>query len=118
MVLFAEGTSNDGAHVKTFKSAFFGAAELPDVVVQPVTLAYRGHWGAPMTRRRRPFYAWYGDMDLVPHLKARQRLGPIDIEITIHEPTTVKAAGSRKALAEQCETLIRETVAKALAGRS
>src|SRR3546814_18524849 len=45
LVLFAEGTSSDGRRVLPFKSAYFAAAEHPDVVVQPVTLAYRGPWG-------------------------------------------------------------------------
>jgi hypothetical protein len=40
------------------------------------------------------------------------------VEITIHEPTTVKEAGSRKALAEQCERLVSDTVAQMLTGRT
>ncbi len=51
LVLFAEGTSSDGARVLPFKSAFFGAAELPEVSVQPVTIAYDGHRNMPMNRQ-------------------------------------------------------------------
>ena len=64
LVLFAEGTSTDGNRVLQFRSAFFASAETDGLIVQPVTIAYDGHWGLPMTRRRRPFYAWYGDMEL------------------------------------------------------
>lgn len=126
IVLFPEGTSSDGNRVLPFKSALMSAAEgeVPQkdgstqpIRVQPMSVAYTRLAGLPMGRRYRPFFAWYGDMDLVPHLMEGQRMGPIHVEITIHEPTTVKAAGSRKALAEQCETLIRETVAQKLTGR-
>lgn len=126
IVLFPEGTSSDGNRVLPFKSALMSAAEgdvpqkdgsLQPIRVQPMSVAYTKLQGIPMGRTYRPFFAWYGDMDLIPHLRECQRFGPIDVEITIHEPTTVKAAGSRKALAEQCEKLIRETVARSLAGR-
>ena len=36
--------------------------------VQPVSVAYVGLHGMPMGRETRPFFAWYGDMELVPHL--------------------------------------------------
>src|SRR5437868_15446574 len=99
LVLFAEGTSSDGARVLPFKTAFFAAAETPGVLVQPVTLAYRGHWGAPMTRRRRPFYAWYGDMDIRPHLWEALALGPSEAESICPEPLTIAEAGARQAVA-------------------
>jgi len=117
LALFAEGTSSDGARVLPFKSAFFAAAETPGVLVQPVTLAYRGHWGAPMTRRRRPFYAWYGDMDIGPHLWEALALGPIEVEIICHEPLTIAEAGSRKALARLAEDAVRRGLVGALTGR-
>jgi lyso-ornithine lipid O-acyltransferase len=117
LVLFAEGTSSDGIRVLPFKSAFFGAAEAPGVIVQPVTLAYSGHWGAPMTRRRRPFYAWYGDMDMGPHLWEALASGPIEVDVICHEPITIGEAGSRKALARRAEDTVRRGLVTALTGR-
>lgn len=107
LVLFAEGTSSDGLRVLPFKSAYFAAAESPDVMVQPVTLAYRGHWGVPMLRRRRPFYAWYGDMEMGPHLWKALSLGPIEVDVICHKPLTIAQAGNRKALARQAEEVVR-----------
>lgn len=127
IVLFPEGTSSDGNRVLPFKSALMSAAEgdVPQkdgttrpIRVQPMSVAYKGIRGMPMGRMFRPFFAWYGDMDLVPHLVEGQRLAPIEIEIRLHEPTTIQAAGSRKALAEQVEKLISETVAQMQTGRS
>lgn len=116
LVLFAEGTSSDGSHVLPFKSAYFAAAEIPDVVVQPVTLAYRGHWGAPMTRRRRPYYAWYGDMEMGPHLWQALALGPIEVDVICHKPLTLAEAGNRKALAKKAEEAVRQGLVEALTG--
>ena len=113
LVLFAEGTSSDGWNVLPFKSAYFAAAEIPEVVVQPVTLAYRGHWGVPMMRRRRPYYAWYGDMDMGPHLWQALALGPIEVDVICHKPVTLAEAGNRKALARLTEETVRRGLIEA-----
>lgn len=114
LVLFAEGTSGDGRCVLPFKSAFFGAAETPGVLVQPVTLAYRGHRGLPMTRRLLPTYAWYGDMDLVPHLLGAARSGPIEVMVIWHQPLSLTGERSRKALARHSEEEVRRGLVQAL----
>jgi lyso-ornithine lipid O-acyltransferase len=116
LVLFAEGTSSDGWRVLPFKSAYFAAAEIPGVVVQPVTLAYRGHWGVPMLRRRRPCYAWYGDMEMGPHLWQALALGPIEVDVICHKPLTIAEAGNRKALARLSEEAVRRGLVQALSG--
>jgi 1-acyl-sn-glycerol-3-phosphate acyltransferase len=126
IVLFPEGTSSDGNRVLNFKSALMSAAEggIPDgkggekpIRVQPVSIAYTKLHGLPMNRAYRPFYAWYGDMDLVPHLWDMARLGPFDCEITIHPSMTVTEVGSRKALAAKCEALVSESLVRSLTGR-
>jgi lyso-ornithine lipid O-acyltransferase len=116
LVLFAEGTSSDGRRVLPFKSAYFAAAEIPGVVVQPVTLAYRGHWGVPMMRRRRPFFAWYGDMEMGTHLWQAVALGPIEVDVICHNPLTLEEAGNRKALARLAERTVRQSLIEALTG--
>lgn len=114
LVLFAEGTSGDGRSVLPFKTSFFGAAELPGVLVQPVTLAYRGHRNLPMTRRLLPAYAWYGDMDLVPHLLGAVRTGPIEVTVVCHEPLSLSGELNRKALARHAEEEVRRGLVLAL----
>jgi 1-acyl-sn-glycerol-3-phosphate acyltransferase len=116
LVLFAEGTSSDGQHVLPFKSAYFAVAEIAGVVVQPVTLAYRGHWGIPMLRRRRPFFSWYGDMEMGPHLWRALALGPIEVDVLCHKPLTLAETGDRKALARQAEETVRRGLVEALTG--
>ncbi len=126
LVLFPEGTSSDGNQVMSFKSALMGAAEaqvtagaggeVRHVPVQPVSVAYVGVHGLPMGREFRPLYAWYGDMELVPHLWEALQTGPIEVVIEFHEPVTVDAVGGRKALAVFSESVIRRAQARALAG--
>jgi 1-acyl-sn-glycerol-3-phosphate acyltransferase len=116
IVLFPEGTSSDGVRILPFKSAFFGAAEADGVVVQPVSVAYRGHWGLPMTGRHRPTYAWYGAMDMIPHLWSAAKAGPLDVMVVLHKPMTVAEAGGRKALAQAAEAAVKRGLAAALTG--
>jgi 1-acyl-sn-glycerol-3-phosphate acyltransferase len=126
LVLFPEGTSNDGNRVLPFKSALMGAVETelgkdPQgrplyVPVQPVSLAYVGVHGLPMGRENRPLYAWYGDMELVPHLWEALLSGPMEVIVEFHPSITVDTAGGRKALAARVEAIVRRGQARALAG--
>jgi 1-acyl-sn-glycerol-3-phosphate acyltransferase len=126
LVLFPEGTSNDGNAVLGFKSALMGAVEarVDDgkggqraVRVQPVSTAYVGLHGMPMGRENRPLFAWYGDMELVPHLWEALKTGPIDVIVEFHQPMDVDQVGGRKALAARTEAIIRRGQARALAGQ-
>lgn len=114
LVLFPEGTSSDGNQVLPFKSSFFGAAEYEGVVVQPVSIAYNGHRNLPMNRRLRPFYAWYGDMDLAPHLWEALQMGPIEVTVVCHPPLSLSGEMNRKALAHHAEAEVRRGVFLAL----
>jgi lyso-ornithine lipid O-acyltransferase len=121
LVLFPEGTSSDGNIVLPFKSALLGAAEAQmadgrHVTVQPVSTAYTGIHGIPMGRENRPLYAWYGDMELVPHLWEALKAGPLDVVVEFHPPLSLDAM-DRKALAGRAETLVRGGQIRALAGR-
>ncbi len=114
IVLFPEGTSSAGRNVLPFRSSYFGAAESQTLPVIPVTLAYVAARGLPMSGRERPSYAWYGDMDLAPHLWTALKSGPVTVEVIFHEPLRHAA---RKEMANQAETLIRQSLAEALHGR-
>jgi lyso-ornithine lipid O-acyltransferase len=114
LVLFPEGTSSDGRRVLPFKSSFFGAAEIDGVLVQPVSIAYRGHRNLPMNRRLMPSYAWYGDMDLAPHLLDALATGPVEAAVICHPPLSLSGELTRKALARHAEQEVRRGVALAL----
>jgi 1-acyl-sn-glycerol-3-phosphate acyltransferase len=126
LVLFPEGTSSDGNRVLPFRSALLSAAELDlgedaahharHASVQPVSIALVGLHGMPMGRENRPFYAWYGDMELVPHLWEALKSGPMDVIVEFHQPTTIDETGGRKELAARCEAAVRAGLTRALSG--
>jgi 1-acyl-sn-glycerol-3-phosphate acyltransferase len=121
LILFPEGTSGDGNRVRPFKSALFAAAQegegIPPVIVQPVSLAYTRLDGMPIGWLYRPFFAWYGAVDLAPHLWNMVGLGIVEVIVEFHPPTFLGDCGSRKALAEYCHARIAGGVAGALFDR-
>jgi 1-acyl-sn-glycerol-3-phosphate acyltransferase len=114
LVLFPEGTSHNGKQVLTFKSSYFGAVENQNIPVVPVILAYRELNGLPVTGRQRPSLAWYGDMDLLPHLWAFLKQGPVRVSVRFLEPLP---SASRKILAQEAEKHIRAGLVEMLHGR-
>ena len=121
LILFPEGTSGDGNAVLPFKSSLFAVAELPledgHVVVQPVSIAYTKLDGLPLGRYFRPFFAWYGDMDLMSHLWRALGLGPCTVVVEFHPPVSIAAFGSRKALGDHCQRVVAAGVTAAITGR-
>lgn len=121
LVLFPEGTSNDGNRVLPFKSALFAAAETrigdERVKVQPVSIAYTRLNGIPIGRAFRPFFAWYGDMALAGHLWRVLGLGIVTVSVRFHPPVTLDDFPDRKAMATYCGRQVLLGVAAANAGR-
>ncbi|RDI62189.1 lysophospholipid acyltransferase family protein [Microvirga subterranea] len=115
IVLFAEGTTSDGNRLLPFRSSLVGAAQtalmhdsVERVLLQPLAITYTRRHGLPVTRRDRPFIAWYGDMDLAPHLKMFVRATPLDVVVTWGEP--IPFNGNRKEATAQAEAAVRRTV--------
>ncbi|GAA0596110.1 lysophospholipid acyltransferase family protein [Caenispirillum bisanense] len=121
LIFFPEGTSNDGNRVLPFKSTLFNVAEKPvngeTVTVQPVSIAYTRIDGMPMGWAGRPYYAWYGDMDLAPHLWALLGHGRVTVEVEFHRPVQAAQFPHRRDLSAWCEAVVRAGVARALFGR-
>jgi len=114
MVLFAEGTSNDGNCVLPFRTALLGAATravgnsgTSKVWVQPLSIAYQGFYGLPMGRAHRPHVAWYGDMELPGHLWGIFTRGALDVIVHWGEPVLVEPGTDRKALSLHLENEVR-----------
>ncbi|MYZ47425.1 lysophospholipid acyltransferase family protein [Propylenella binzhouense] len=122
ILLFAEGTSSDGNRVLPFRSALVGAAQRlieggGGATVQPVAIAYRSMLGIPLGRQHRPEIAWYGDMDLLPHLSHLLGLGGIDVEIVFAPPRRLRASDDRKRVTAEAGQAVRRVVAGLNAGR-
>jgi lyso-ornithine lipid O-acyltransferase len=103
LILFPEGTSSDGTRVLPFRSSFFSLAEGADPpLVQPVSLAYDRLGGLPALRADRARFAWYGDMDLWPHVWGLLQRRSFGVTVLLHPPLDPRDFPSRKALARAC----------------
>lgn len=121
LILFPEGTSSDGNRTLPFKTALFAVAarRIGDrpLTVQPVSIAPTRLDGIPMGIAFRPYYAWYGDMDLAPHLWTVFTLGRMTVEVEFHPPVTIEGFSSRKALADHCQRAVAQGVERAVSGK-
>lgn len=106
LILFPEGTSSDGTRVLPFRSALFAAAQVRPggrpLRVQPFTIAYTRLDGIPLGRYWRPYFTWYGDMELAGHLWNVCKLGECSVVITFHDPVDITVFGDRKKLSDHC----------------
>lgn len=122
LVLFPEGTSNDGNRVLPFRSALLSVAEARPhgrpLTVQPVSISYVGLNGLPLGHGLRPLLAWYGDMTLGGHLWTFCRLGRVRVVVEFHPPTDVTAFASRKELTRYCLDRVADGVSRAIAGQT
>ena len=124
VVLFGEGTSSDGNRVLPFRTALIGAARdalvdaghVERILIQPLSVAYVAFHGLPMGRQHRPLAAWYGGLDLFPHLRAVVRSGAIDAVVSFGDPIAFEAHSDRKAFARMLETEVRRLTTTALRG--
>ena len=125
VVLFAEGTTGDGTRLLPFRSSLVGAgraalqgeAEHGRVRLQPLAIAYPRRNGLPVVRSERAEIAWYGDMDLAPHLAAFVQGGPIDVHVTWCAPIAFEAGTDRKAVTAVAEAAVRAALRGAVTGR-
>ncbi len=121
LMLFPEGTSSDGTRVLPFRSALFAVAQLrrddKPIVVQPVAISYTRLDGIPLGRYWRPLFAWFGDLDLVPHLWQMVCLGETEAVVTFFPPVDIDRLGDRKKLAEYCFQQVSAGVQAANSGR-
>ncbi|HEX2556356.1 MAG TPA: lysophospholipid acyltransferase family protein [Microvirga sp.] len=117
IVLFAEGTTGDGNRLLPFRSSLVGAARaalaepgIDRIHLQPLAIAYTRRNGLPVTRRERPEIAWYGDMDLAPHLALFVHGGPLDVVVTWGEPIPFGEDSDRKQATLQAEAAVRAAI--------
>jgi len=120
LLVFPEGTSSDGHYVLPFRSSLFAAVsgqEAPECFVQPVSIAYTHYRdGDKLARGLQAFYAWFGEMELVPHLLTVLGLWGATVEVRFDEPVPAEAFRSRKTLAAYCERTVAKNLARSHAG--
>lgn len=115
LVLFPEGTSNDGSRVLPFRSAFFsivegGAEAGVPPLIQPVSVVYDQLGGLPTGRATRAVFAWYGDMELGSHCWQLLQHRGLRATMLLH-PVVDPAHSSRKAVSQAVWTTVAEGAA-------
>jgi 1-acyl-sn-glycerol-3-phosphate acyltransferase len=120
LVLFAEGTTSDGNRILPFKSALFAVAgQAPadrPLCIQPVSVVATALDGMALGRSLRPYYAWYGDVPLLPHMWEALCLGRFTVMVEFHEPFTAEGM-TRKQIAQRCQAEVEAGFARAITGR-
>jgi 1-acyl-sn-glycerol-3-phosphate acyltransferase len=101
LILFPEGTSSDGSRVLPFRSSFFAAAygEVKPII-QPVSVVYDRLAGLPVNHATRAVFAWYGDMNLAPHVWQLAQWQGKRVTLLFHAPLDPLDFPDRKALAQ------------------
>jgi 1-acyl-sn-glycerol-3-phosphate acyltransferase len=107
LILFPEGTSNDGTRELPFRSSFFAIADGAREI-QPVSVVYDRLGGLPACRRDRPLFAWYGDMEIASHFWRLARRPGARVTVVLHEPFPPGSLPNRKALAAEAERIVTQ----------
>ena len=113
VILFPEGTSSDGSRVLSFKSSLFEVVdhlELRNYKLQPISISYNKLDGLPLIKNHRPFLAWFGAMNLAPHLWQFLGLGTSEVNVRFHKSEKFSAFLNRKEACNYCFKKISEQV--------
>ncbi|HXW69624.1 MAG TPA: lysophospholipid acyltransferase family protein [Dissulfurispiraceae bacterium] len=86
VVVFPEGTTDDGLTIRDFKSTFFKAPIDSKVPVLPLSIMYSHIDWRPVTPGTIDAVAWHSDMQFVPHFWNLLGFSRIDARIHFNPP--------------------------------
>ncbi len=86
VVVFPEGTTNDGLTIGDFKSTFFKAPIDSKVPILPLSIMYSHLDSMPVTPGTIDAVAWHSDMQFVPHFWNLLGFSRIDARIYFNPP--------------------------------
>ncbi len=110
IIIFPEGTTNNGKRVLKFRASLFKIFEDdPTLGLQNFSLCYTHINSMPLDNRMRPNIAWYGEMSLITHLKRLLNYSSIGAKLQFH-PSIVPHGVTRKIISEES----REQVIKGI----
>ena len=112
--LFPEGTTGDGFHIMPFKSGFLSLVEDHDLPLQPVSIAYTHIGEVPLSAENREKIAWIGEASFLDHFWRMLKMPSVEVVVTLYDVERIAGYEDRKALAKQCEKVIREGLSKTL----
>ena len=89
---------------------------LETVRVCPLAVTYTHVHGLPIGRVLRTRYAWYGDMELMPHMWDVLRHGPVDVTVSVGPVQNLSRFADRKELSRALECEVRSMFIAELRG--
>ncbi len=107
LILFPEGTSNDGSRTLPFRSSFLSVADKAETI-QPISIVYDRVGGLPACRRDRPIFAWYGDMDIGRHFWRLMRRPGTRATVLVHEAAPSTDFANRKVMTAAVQQVVAE----------
>jgi 1-acyl-sn-glycerol-3-phosphate acyltransferase len=107
ILLFPEGTTDDGARVLPFRSSFLSVTEgEAPPIVQPISIAYDRLAGLPTGWANRPLFAYYGEMNIGTHFFRLVRCHGFRATLLLHKPVDPRDYADRKALTRALQDTI------------
>lgn len=107
LILFPEGTSNDGSRTLPFRSSFLSVADKAETI-QPISIVYDRVGGLPACRRDRPIFAWYGDMDIGRHFWRLMRRPGTRATVLAHEAAASSDFANRKVMTAAVQQVVAD----------
>lgn len=108
LMLFAEGTTNNGAELLPFKSSLFSVAHIiEDIKIIPVLLRYKKLNGNAAERTELDQLAWYADMTLGPHFWNLLKQKSVNVSLQVFDHIDPDDYADRKEIAIACENKLR-----------
>lgn len=102
-ILFAEGTSSAGTYVLPYKSSLIqNGDDKYQIYAQAFAIQYSKLNGMPIGRFHRPYFGWYGDMQLTPHIWDLISLQSATAEVMLTKPIRTQAK-KRKEITQQLQ---------------
>lgn len=107
LIVFPEGTSGSGKEILPFKSSLFNIFLQDQIkkrlVIQTFTTNITKVDGRAVSNDKdRDLYAWYGDMDLTPHIWALAKTKGVEMSVTFHPARSLENYTNRKVLSADC----------------
>ncbi|MBI5101016.1 MAG: 1-acyl-sn-glycerol-3-phosphate acyltransferase [Nitrospirae bacterium] len=108
IVLFPEGTTDDGRHVKEFRSSFFRIPVDTGAPIIPVSIFYSSVDGKQTGDYPENEMAWHGDQALREHLWNLLSKKRVEVKVHFNPLISVRPGDDRKELAALACRSVRE----------
>ncbi len=108
IIIFPEGTTNNGREIKKFKTSLFDIVLNTGIKIQPIIIKYTAFDGKEINEKNIDRIAWHGDMTLVPHLLSVMHSKGMKVKIEYLDKISADNFKERKELANHSQKIISE----------